>query len=1019
MSWMEWLEALFEKYRWLFYAPEAPPVSTQETRQRAGAPGRKAPPPPPPKEPPLSPRRLLMAIEGIMLALAIVAGLLAWRGLLGGWPGRGNFDPPGRVQFGDPVLLEVTGEDAWLATAQELFLLDLKDPEKKAVKLRGKLPSRMVTAVEKAGNDFWIGTDKGLVGYSNGRIRRLPKKLALSRAHVTCLKVDGRGRLWAGTAENGLFLKDGKDWRGFHEELPSPYIRDIAAYGSRSVLVCPFSAGILKSDGETFSRVAMPFGLQRKAVSRIETISGADLMAMIGQSLYLFRGGKWDEVKLPAGDDGGGFKLRDWALLSDREALLLAGSGELYRLGIASGKVRPVAAAAKITAVAVYDGAIYTGQNGSLFLLGPEGHIPWTDWGEFIDLQRYQSPPADMPQEWGVERFRHQAFKLFLAALLLAGAMLVRSIRWALSVEKDGWRIMPLRRAALGAVGMALLFLAESAGLVSTRVHAIIWLPLLVLLVLAGLIHATRVIVHDWARAQDAFWLGIVIWLSLLGAWLWWGLGSLMPSLLVCALAGLFTARALRGLRRGEWRGFKFVWGLTAWAIQLAALLPPLLFAAGTWSKAALAMGSTASMVEGLSRIPERLTLSDDGLRLAFVTPDGPGKSIKIVDGSRPGWNVTQYATQSGEITPRFSPAGDLIAFCIEREGEAVVEIIDLDGKRRWLARVPGVPAPGWQPWWSKDGDSLLLLTARGTRTDLWRLDRIGSHAFKRDAERIATVGKRLAWPYLSADGESLVCASEDGGVPGMVRIFLKSGIVKSIVPRVSKKEPTYVYAPSEAGEAVNAFLKGVWRGMKGCVRWCRRSLNGVLGYLGWEIDIPELWTRPPGKAAATDRTAFKWADYQVVRDVVESARGTEIVCVARHRSGRDHLLYMGGNGEDVRIIRSTRGHLLGVRWTGYRNRIMAVQEGRSPLAPFQVRTLLMMEVLPEAVRMKAMSPFSHWVAAPQFSPDGLRVLYAAPDQFWRVALRPSSTFSIYEVLLETSRRALNPPGGGPVESAH
>ena len=105
------------------------------------------------------------------------------------------------------------------------------------------------------------------------------------------------------------------------------------------------------------------------------------------------------------------------------------------------------------------------------------------------------------------------------------------------------------------------------------------------------------------------------------------------------------------------------------------------------------------------------------------------------------------------------------------------------------------------------------------------------------------------------------------------------------------------------------------------------------------------------------------------------------------------------------------------------KNRIMVVEEGPArlgpvPLAPFPVRKLLMVEGLPEAANVNVTVPFNHWLSSAQFSPDGLKIVYAAPDQFWKVALGPATTFTLFEVMLEGGARQYNPPSAA-VEGGH
>lgn len=155
-------------------------------------------------------------------------------------------------------------------------------------------------------------------------------------------------------------------------------------------------------------------------------------------------------------------------------------------------------------------------------------------------------------------------------------------------------------------------------------------------------------------------------------------------------------------------------------------------------------------------------TWSRDGARIAYVAS---GRADYATDWASPGRNderieaVTVSGPAAGEsevvargIWPRFSPTDDRLAFVGRHDANWDVYLRSHDGLG--LTRLTDDPALDTQPTWTADGRSVVFLSDRGNRWDLYRVpadgrgvaDRLTDHARREDNPTLGPDGRRVAF---------------------------------------------------------------------------------------------------------------------------------------------------------------------------------------------------------------------------------------------------------------------------------
>jgi Tol biopolymer transport system component len=153
---------------------------------------------------------------------------------------------------------------------------------------------------------------------------------------------------------------------------------------------------------------------------------------------------------------------------------------------------------------------------------------------------------------------------------------------------------------------------------------------------------------------------------------------------------------------------------------------------------------------------------SRDGSRIAYVAS---GRADYATDWSAPGRNderiesVTVAGPSAGEIEvlargiwPRWSPTDDRLAFVGRQEANWDIYLRSTDGLG--LTRLTDDPALDTQPTWAADGRSVVFLSDRGNRWDLYRVaadarggaQRLTDHIRREDNPSISPEGRRVAF---------------------------------------------------------------------------------------------------------------------------------------------------------------------------------------------------------------------------------------------------------------------------------
>jgi hypothetical protein len=170
-------------------------------------------------------------------------------------------------------------------------------------------------------------------------------------------------------------------------------------------------------------------------------------------------------------------------------------------------------------------------------------------------------------------------------------------------------------------------------------------------------------------------------------------------------------------------------------------------------------------------------TWSHDGTRIAFVAS---GKADFATDWSTPGRNdervesVTLTGPRAGEVEPiargiwpKWSPVDDRIAFVARRESNWDVYVRSSDGLA--VDRLTDDPALDTEPTWAADGQSLVFLSDRLNRWDLYRVA-VGTRPTP--AERLTNHARREANPSLSPDGRKVAFIDARGRIDESILIL-------------------------------------------------------------------------------------------------------------------------------------------------------------------------------------------------------------------------------------------------------
>ena len=157
------------------------------------------------------------------------------------------------------------------------------------------------------------------------------------------------------------------------------------------------------------------------------------------------------------------------------------------------------------------------------------------------------------------------------------------------------------------------------------------------------------------------------------------------------------------------------------------------------------------------SPVKEELPILRQNGKIAF-TSDKPGNFAEIYTMNFDGTNVTDLIStpDSIDFLPRWSPAGDRIAFVSDRSGLQALVIVNADGSNRKDVTLSTAPITGLG--WSPDGDKLVF--AKGDPNHRW------IHTINADGtgiKRLTTQTEPDDNPSWSPDGTKIAFARDLG----------------------------------------------------------------------------------------------------------------------------------------------------------------------------------------------------------------------------------------------------------------
>ena len=133
------------------------------------------------------------------------------------------------------------------------------------------MPGKWVTAVQPTGNgDVWIGTERGVVIFRDGKIIKQPTASWLDTASISAILRDDKQRVWFGTAGEGLAVRDGESLRKYQriDGLASNTVMRIHIDGDGALWIGTLE-GVQRLVGDRFESFASPDGLTNNSIREI------------------------------------------------------------------------------------------------------------------------------------------------------------------------------------------------------------------------------------------------------------------------------------------------------------------------------------------------------------------------------------------------------------------------------------------------------------------------------------------------------------------------------------------------------------------------------------------------------------------------------------------------------------------------------------------------------------------------------------------------------------------------------
>lgn len=126
---------------------------------------------------------------------------------------------------------------------------------------------------ESEGTSLWIGTNAGLLHYSNGELKEMSAESHYMRNSITRLQKDRKGNLWIGTYGDGVYSYNGSEFYriDYNYELYKQTILDIFIDNSDNLWLATLTGGIVHFDrsSRVFTFITEQEGLSNNHTRRI------------------------------------------------------------------------------------------------------------------------------------------------------------------------------------------------------------------------------------------------------------------------------------------------------------------------------------------------------------------------------------------------------------------------------------------------------------------------------------------------------------------------------------------------------------------------------------------------------------------------------------------------------------------------------------------------------------------------------------------------------------------------------
>lgn len=192
-------------------------------------------------------------------------------------------------------------------------------------------PPVVYSIAEDSSGSLWVGSDR-IYRFSNGQCSTagIPSPIR-DAVEVRAIFEDSRGRLWVG-AKNGLYLRDGRDWKRLVVADGEPMVRVIAESADRAVWLGTNGGGLLRYREGRFERLTTANGLPSNLIRSIhEQPAGTLWVGTEDRGLVRLTGpsGKLDQMAIQTIDSRAGlFSDGIHQILPDRRGRLWMSSNE-------------------------------------------------------------------------------------------------------------------------------------------------------------------------------------------------------------------------------------------------------------------------------------------------------------------------------------------------------------------------------------------------------------------------------------------------------------------------------------------------------------------------------------------------------------------------------------------------------------------------------------------------------------------------------------------------------------------